>query len=114
MTTKRVKGKKAGGTRRRLSEEQKLGIANEPESLTLAKIAEKYDTSIATVSKYRKTGGIQPKMTVTSPKQSPMTTKHNGASAVTIPIKAAFDTGGNLRLNITRKDLLKMLAETER
>lgn len=69
--TKKVKGKKVeAATRKRLTPEQREAIANEPADLTLAKIAEKYDTSINTVSKYRKgatsaaastTGTVTPK-----------------------------------------------------
>lgn len=57
--TKKVKGKEVeAGTRKRLSPEQREAIAKEPAELTLAKIAEKYDTSINTVSKYRKAGAV--------------------------------------------------------
>lgn len=57
MAAKKVKAKKSEApTRKRLSPEVKEAIANEPSDLTLAVLAEKYDTSINTVAKYRNAG----------------------------------------------------------
>lgn len=57
MAAKKAKVKKAAaGTRKRLTPEIREAIARESPDLTLAVLAEKYDTSINTIAKYRNAG----------------------------------------------------------
>jgi hypothetical protein len=58
MAAKRKTKKKAsaGGQGKRLTPEQREAIANEPSTMTLAALAEKYGASVPTIIRYRKSG----------------------------------------------------------
>lgn len=112
MPAKKAKAKKTvAATRKRLTPETREAIAKESPDLTLAVLAEKYDTSINTIAKYRNAGSARSSESKAAPAVQAKRAAASG-NMVTIPIQAKFD-GGQLTFSFSRKELLQILADTE-
>lgn len=86
---------------KRLSDEQKLAIANEPADVSLSAITEKYGVSMPTAMRYRA--------------QRPTTSaaSSSGGDTLNVNFTAEF-VEGKLQISLSKADLLRALAESER
>jgi len=95
MAAKKAKAKKAAAaTRKRLTPEVREAIAKESPDLTLAVLAEKYDTSINTIAKYRNAGAVS---TAAAPKATPTTQVQRAGASKCPPTIAGILSDGALK-----------------
>jgi hypothetical protein len=106
MAAKRKTKKKAGagGQGKRLTPEQREAIANEPSTMTLAALAEKYGASVPTIIRYRK-GGKGKGRSTTAPKAERQPKQASGTGITGVQV--LVDDPDYIVIKVSKKSLLK-------